>query len=116
MARETKITPAMQQWCRALADPAVCRLVRRTVAEAPKWKQYRTEGPLRCAKPTWAMVDKLMAARLITWSERKPHESVAYLTALGYREATREVKAVTAAVTCWPFPVSAHAWEGVTSC
>lgn len=102
------ITPAMQQWCRALADLSVCRLVKRTVPEAPKWKQYRTEGPLRCAKPTWAMVDKLEAAGLVEWIERRPHEWVAVLSELGRSEAERDVKPPTAPATGWPFPFSSR--------
>lgn len=113
--KPTAITPAMSTWCRALVDLSQCRLVRRTVPEAPAWKQYRIEG-MRCAKPTWAMVDKLMAAGLIQWVEREPHVHVAVLTEAGRKEGTREVAAVSvrAARTEWPFPCSTRYGTRVT--
>jgi predicted transcriptional regulator len=103
----------MRKWCHAIADLADCRLVKHVKPAHPDYKKYMTEGPLRIPKPTWDMVDRLQAARLIEWAKRSPMEYVALLTEAGRAEAAHEVRVPKTPLTCWPFPVSAHT-EGVT--
>lgn len=110
-----KLTPAMIEWCRAIADLTGCRLVRTTRLDAPTWKHYRTEGINRKQpKPTWAMVDRIVEAGLIGWAFRGTNrgtgyeECVAVLTDKGREIAAREVEAAAVKLRSWPFPVSAH--------
>lgn len=60
------VTPAMREWCRRLANPQWCRLVR------PKQHSLGAScrGPLSRVDPTWPFVDKLEAAGLIRFEER----------------------------------------------
>ncbi|MGE0446170.1 MAG: hypothetical protein AB7P99_13155 [Vicinamibacterales bacterium] len=105
----SKITPGMVNWCRALSDQDACRLLKRTVPQAPNWQHYRTEGPLRIAKPTWAMVDKLMAAGLISWTKRREHDFIAHLTVAGLAEAAHEqAPVIVKGEDAWPFPSSSR--------
>src|SRR4051812_44326178 len=111
-----KITPAIEEWCRALENGVDCRLVRETHGEDLRHKTYVVEGPLRKSKPTWAMVDRLEEARLITWESRgfgrhlyiaglpdRVTEYVAKLTAAGRGVAAREMKVVVPRSNTWPF-------------
>lgn len=118
---EIKITPAMAEWCRALRDLTDCRLVRETYGPSEYQKTYIVEGPLRKAKPTWAMVARLEQAGLIQWENRgagrrlyvvglpdRTIEHVALLTAAGRAESEKDMPVVVQTSATWPFPVSAH--------
>jgi hypothetical protein len=113
MTAPAKITPAMHRWCRAISDRTYCRLIKRLVDGRKDWPHYTIEGQ-KLAKPSWAMVQRLEEAGLITWDRRsQPHEFIASLTTAGRAQAEIEDEFKAPPLTTWPFPVSAHQ-EGAT--